>query len=124
MRRFLINRGIKYEKNFFIRNFISCTQYKPAPIDYDSLSKNLTTGMSKTEVIKILGLPKNKSIDGNKETYYYSSIAESSVVPKLLSRTVFIPFGILTGRDMIKEKLGTSEITLEFDENGKLEKFN
>ncbi|MBF1197482.1 MAG: hypothetical protein HXM15_08615 [Fusobacterium periodonticum] len=80
--------------------------------------------MSKTEVIKILGLPKNKSIDGNKETYYYSSIAESSVVPKLLSRTVFIPFGILTGRDMIKEKLGTSEITLEFDENGKLEKFN
>lgn len=117
MKKFLFLLGISI-------SIISCTQYKPAPIDYNSLSNSLTTGMSKTEVIKILGVPKNKSIHGNKETYYYSSMAESSIVPKLLSRTVFIPFGIITGRDMIKEKLGTSEITLEFDENGKLEKFN
>ena len=102
---------------------VSCTQYKPPPIDYNSLSKDLTIGMSKNEVVKILGMPKSKEINGNKETYYYFSMAEPSIVPKLLSRTIFIPFGIIAQRDVIKEELEYSQLIVEFDEKGKLEKF-
>lgn len=38
----------------------------PPPIDYTSLTKDLAVGMSKEEVVKILGQPKSKSFSGKK----------------------------------------------------------
>lgn len=101
---------------------VSCTQYKPAPIDYSGLAKNLTTGMTKAEVVKILGTPQSKLIRNSKESYYYSSTAESSIGLTVLNATLLLPFSLAIQKDTISEELGTSKVELEFDSNGKLEK--
>lgn len=45
---------------------VACTNYK-------NLTNALAPGMTKQEVVNVMGNPYEKSIDGKKETYYYTS---------------------------------------------------
>lgn len=95
----------------------------PPPSDYQSLSKLLVTGMSKEDVIKILGNPASKDIKGKRETYYFYSEDEETKTADVLNYTLLLPLNIFGGTPVINVRRESSTLTVYFDENGKLERF-
>lgn len=94
----------------------------PPPIDYTSLTKDLTVGMSKEEVVKILGQPKSKSFSGKKEIYQFYSKGEDNT-PDIINYTILLPLNMFGGTPVINKKVRTSSLKVYFDEKGRLEKF-
>lgn len=95
----------------------------PAPTDYHNLSKLLVTGMSKQDVIKVLGNPASKDIRGKREIYYFYSIDEETKTTEVLNYTLLLPLNMFGGTPVINVRREISTLTVYFDENGKLEKF-
>lgn len=102
----------------------ACTKYIDPPVNYAELSNKLTVGMAKEEVIRILGVPKEKTIKGNEEVYYYHSRAETDLSTSLVNYTLLLPVGFIIGQDPIDQKRCESHFYTYFNENGKLSKFN
>ncbi len=105
----------------------SCTSYVKPKVNYQNLSSKLSIGMTQNEVIKILGYPYKKQIESNKEVFYYISRGEVSATTKILNRTVLLVpnvlYSIVKPEQILSEEAYSSELTLKFDENSKLEEF-
>ena len=105
----------------------SCTSSVRPEINYRNLSSKLSIGMTQNEVIKILGYPYKKQIESNKEVFYYISRGEVSATTKILNRTVLLVpnvlYSIVKPEQILSEEAYSSELTLKFDENSKLEEF-
>lgn len=98
--------------------FINSCSINPSK-DYSTLSNNLLTGMTKQEVINILGNPVNKKIEGKKEIYEFRS---DSYTAATLGNLVFLPVVVLAQGSVFNGK--SSSLVAYFDENGLLESFH
>lgn len=102
----------------------ACTKYIDPPVNYAELSNKLTVGMTKEDVVRILGVPKEKRIKGNEEVYYYYSRAEKDLSTSLVNYTLLLPVGLIIGQDPIEQKRCESHFYTYFNENGKLSRFH
>ncbi|MGY4673982.1 outer membrane protein assembly factor BamE domain-containing protein [Ursidibacter arcticus] len=94
----------------FVCTFLSNCGSLPPNTNYETLSRSLTVGMTKQEVISILGEPTSKEIKGKKETYNYDSTGVYRVIYQI--SPVPLP------------SQSTSYLHAYFDENGLLESFS
>lgn len=92
----------------FVCSFLSSCGSLPPPTNYETLSRSLMVGMTKKEVISILGVPTSKEITGKKEQYHYYSRGVYDV--------------IFRGSPLPRQS--TSSLRAYFDENGLLESFS
>lgn len=89
------------------------------PVNYDTLSLKLTTGMTKQQVINILGEPTYKDISGNKEKYEYRSSSDSSAT---IGNILLFPLVVIGQVPIFKDS--KSVLWAYFDENGLLESYH
>lgn len=100
-----------------VLNLSACTL--SPPVNYDTLSLKLTTGMTKQQVINILGEPTYKEIAGNKEKYKYESSSHTSAT---IGNILLLPIEAI-GQTLIFEG-SKSILWAYFDENGLLESYH
>ena len=93
----------------FVCTFLSSCGSIPPNTNYETLSRSLMVGMTKQEVISILGEPTSKKIEGKKETYDY----DSTGVYRVIYQVSPVPL----------PRQSTSYLHAYFDENGLLERF-
>lgn len=89
--------------------FISSCGSLPPSTNYETLSLKLTTGMTKEQVIEVLGEPTSKEINGKKEEYKYNSRGLYNVIEHIAP----IP--------LPNQKI--SRLNAYFDERGLLKNF-
>lgn len=93
----------------FAVTFLSACGSLAPSTNYKQLSRNLTVGMTKQQVIAVLGTPKSKKINGKKEEYKYNSRGAYQEI--YYYSPIPLPYQEISNLDAY------------FDENGLLESF-